>query len=447
MRGTSSPVRESVNGLNAAAPVLKKYASAVGLLKNLGGSDPRNWTNLATVHNDFCPHGNWWFLPWHRAYLHYFELACQDVLRDTTFRLPYWDWTRYPRIPGPFLASQSTLWDDTRDNDGNIELGTEIVGLGVVQKVVGASNWNDVFSGATPTDKQRLRTATGVFEGTPHNGVHSIIGGDMGSLMSPLDPIFWLHHCNIDRIWVSWSRISGHTPPSDDLWKNHKLTQFYDPITKKQVSPEVTETLDAGRFGSSYDSHETPALPGRLLTQSLRSRLSEEAAPSSSSLLRRFSLDAVENSPLGHFAGFTAAMSPDFGAVLERAIQPAASGPHNADVSLVIEDVTRPQIPSVALRVFLNCKNPSLGTPLDDPTYVGTLAFFGEDHGAAHSSGSTYSLDVSQTLARTIRAGIYTLQSPIDVSLVPVDLRNPRSAPPGPAVKAEKVRLVGLATA
>ncbi len=37
-----------------------------------------------------------------------------------------------------------------------------------------------------------------------HNIVHRFIGGDMGTAATPNDPVFFLHHCNIDRIWARW---------------------------------------------------------------------------------------------------------------------------------------------------------------------------------------------------------------------------------------------------
>jgi tyrosinase len=49
---------------------------------------------------------------------------------------------------------------------------------------------------------------SGALESAPHNGVHSSLGGSGGfmSLFStaPLDPMFWLHHSNIDRLWEVW---------------------------------------------------------------------------------------------------------------------------------------------------------------------------------------------------------------------------------------------------
>ena len=56
-----------------------------------------------------------------------------------------------------------------------------------------------------------------------HNTVHRWVGGDMMTDMSPNDPVFFLHHANIDRIWFNWQRRWGfdrYAPgdgESDDL--------------------------------------------------------------------------------------------------------------------------------------------------------------------------------------------------------------------------------------
>ncbi len=36
------------------------------------------------------------------------------------------------------------------------------------------------------------------------------------------DPLFYLHHANLDRIWESWNRL-GHTNPTDPKYLNRKF--------------------------------------------------------------------------------------------------------------------------------------------------------------------------------------------------------------------------------
>jgi tyrosinase len=67
-------------------------------------------------------------------------------------------------------------------------------------------------------------------QGTPHNAVHNAVGGDMSTFFTAgLDPLFWLHHCEIDRLWNLWLAQGGgrSAPLSDSSWTNASFT-FYD---------------------------------------------------------------------------------------------------------------------------------------------------------------------------------------------------------------------------
>jgi tyrosinase len=88
---------------NASGPhgarMLKSYAKAVRAMLALPPEDPRNWYRQAIIHTLDCPHGNWWFLPWHRGYLGWFEQICRELSGDPQFALPYWDWTAEQKVP------------------------------------------------------------------------------------------------------------------------------------------------------------------------------------------------------------------------------------------------------------------------------------------------------------------------------------------------------------
>ena len=57
--------------------------------------------------------------------------------------------------------------------------------------------------------------------------VHGSIGGNMGGFNTAgQDPIFWLHHCNIDRLWEEWLAQGGGrvNPTADATWMNTDFT-------------------------------------------------------------------------------------------------------------------------------------------------------------------------------------------------------------------------------
>jgi tyrosinase len=193
------------------------------------------------------------FLPWHRVMLLLFEQNLQRVLADSTFGLPYWDWAKDGDLP---TAQQKTapLWKANclggqgnpvqtgpfafRPNDpnswrvriaANVQGNLTIVnrglrrsfgtsGIGTLPKTL---NVNNALS-LTPYDKANWDTAAagfrnrlegwnseGPLEPWLHNRVHVWVGGDMGPSTSPNDPVFYLNHCNVDRVWESWMRRHG----------------------------------------------------------------------------------------------------------------------------------------------------------------------------------------------------------------------------------------------
>ena len=91
--------RMSISDAGFPQSVLESYKKAIRAMLALPPSDPRNWYRHAIVHALDCPHGNWWFLVWHRGYIGWFEQICRELSGDPDFALPYWDWTREPRVP------------------------------------------------------------------------------------------------------------------------------------------------------------------------------------------------------------------------------------------------------------------------------------------------------------------------------------------------------------
>ena len=89
-------------------------------------------------------------------------------------------------------------------------LSDELVGDAVMSNIM-AQDQLPLFGCSKPKGQrtasswQRVKGTYGRFEATPHNGVHNWIGGNFKSMLSPLDPLFWLHHSNCDWIWAEWN--------------------------------------------------------------------------------------------------------------------------------------------------------------------------------------------------------------------------------------------------
>jgi len=155
-----------------------------------------------------CEHGTAQFLTWHRMALFYFERVLQEAAGMPALRLPYWDVNAQPTLPPLFRAR-------TYVN----EFGQTVPNPLYVADRAPAINSGSAGISATARSASNalLATTYGTFrsriENTPHGSVHCTLAaggcpnGLMGSVpAAALDPIFWLHHANIDRIYECWLR-------------------------------------------------------------------------------------------------------------------------------------------------------------------------------------------------------------------------------------------------
>lgn len=134
------------------------------------------------------------FLAWHRRFVLEFESRLQKVHPGVT--VPYWDAITDRSIPQP-LKNPALLasWGVTRSWDPS-----------QLPKPADLAAANAMTS-FTPFQR--------TLEATVHGMVHEAVGGDMAGSASPSDPLFWLHHANIDRLWAAWqSKHPGKNPPN-----------------------------------------------------------------------------------------------------------------------------------------------------------------------------------------------------------------------------------------
>ncbi len=138
------PTRRNISNLAPNDPIIDTYKAAVTAMKALDMSnpnDPRGWSKQAQIHFDHCPHGNWWFLPWHRAYLGYFEQICRKLTGNKDFALPYWNWTTNPSIPGVFWGNGNPLFDNTRVITAASVADPSFVGPAVINNILNEPNF------------------------------------------------------------------------------------------------------------------------------------------------------------------------------------------------------------------------------------------------------------------------------------------------------------------
>jgi tyrosinase len=407
------PVRRNVATLGAGHPILTAYASAITQMKALPPSDPRNWTNQAKIHNDHCPHGNWLFLPWHRAYLLYFERICRKLSGMKDFALPYWNWTTSPSIPAPFWSG--ALLDTNRFATASSVASSSSVGATVMSSIMAETNFLTFASGSIPlAANQRAGSTYGRLEGTPHNYIHGFVGGDMGAFMSPLDPVFWAHHNMIERAWVQWNFDLNRLNTNSTDWLNREFTDFCDE-NGNPVTISVLATLLFPVFSYRYDD-VGPGAPGAgpaadtPAEQDASSRKAKASASVRLDIQKRFPAPQPVAASIGQPA------------VVRVPVDPAALKANAGRTLLAFEGTTLDHTEDFSVRVFINKPDASVETPPEDPHFVGSFAFF-QHAGMEHGPGN-FVLDVGDVLKRlNIEGGTIELS----LVLAPFPGRQPKT--------------------
>jgi len=147
-------------------------------------------------------HTNARLLPWHRIFLLVFEQALRAVHPDVT--VPYWDWTQpgEESVPPWLTGVTPTVVTPTRTINVTRSPGTTSDLAMIASNVPSILAMDDFDDFAA--------NMNGV-----HGGVHIWVGGSMSLVSdSPADPIFWMHHGNLDRLWWVWQNDNpGENPP------------------------------------------------------------------------------------------------------------------------------------------------------------------------------------------------------------------------------------------
>ncbi|KAJ3146450.1 hypothetical protein HDU86_008502 [Geranomyces michiganensis] len=219
------------NWLDMNATEQAKYVAAVKLLhtpnaKGVSKLDEIGWmhnVNFANAHQ--APHT----LPWHRALLRQYEVALQTAANDPTLTIPYWDWSADSQNPGASKVLETFGHDGNKakgmcvtdgafanwmikvDDNGNNapahcmtrNFGSASSGMSQLHSFIAPEVLVEAFK-ETEYDNFRQRIESG-----GHNHLHNAFSGDMGGGWSPADPIFWLHHGFIDKLWAMWQEKSG----------------------------------------------------------------------------------------------------------------------------------------------------------------------------------------------------------------------------------------------
>ncbi len=350
---------------------------------------------------DMCQHGTPHFLTWHRMYLYYFERVLRAAAADLTLRLPYWDYSDPAQVDFPALLGQpqfqgqpNSLFDVRRRSQA-VRLDAQRTNID------GLLRQSNFF------------TFMGNLEQQPHGYVHCAVGGQgcpiplMGDVpVAATDPVFWMHHANIDRIWECWLQGGGQVPGGDFR------TQSFDFVDEtgslqaltvaKLLGPD--SPIDYSYQNATRCSRTAAADSGGGGGPAKAAPMTTEPDKTTVDQATGVTLDAPAKSVRLKLPK-TGAPAESLGRVFRAAKAPAGG------VELALEDITVDAPPGVLFDVYLAKK----GAPAGERQYVGTLSFFGLGTRTRHKHGGPLKrvFDVTEQ----VRAA---LGSEIDVDAIDV---------------------------
>jgi hypothetical protein len=402
-----------------------------------------------------CQHASWFFLPWHRMYILWFERIVRKIVLaqggPADWALPYWNWQTNRALPPAFR--QANLPASAGGGANPLFIRNRVAvnaGTAMLPAVVNstAANATIPFSGGPAgafgfgggvigRPSHFGAGLTGRLESQPHNNVHRTIGSFMATAASPLDPIFWLHHAQIDRLWGIWLRLGGgRANPTDSRWLTQRFT-FYN-ADLNRVTQTPAEVVSTAVLGYRYDDDPPPsAIP---LTAFAPQQAA--AALNATEELLVVSDEPEELGASGPVELGTGVTSTP----IELVPQPvndlellAAPNTAPSSVALIVEDITLDDPGAPIYEVYLNIPDVGEGGHHDSPHFVGFLEFFGADHEhgehEGHGEGTKRAFDITSLVHQLQQVGTWD-PARVEVSFVPAHLfedeQTGRSLPPAP---------------
>lgn len=366
------------------------------------------------------------FWGWHRIYLYYFERVLRWASGDDTLNLPYWDYTNptYAVLPAQFQTTSAVLYADKRSV--KINHGGKI----------SSTNVDDALKQSVFTD------AEGSVEWGVHGTIHCAVGGGcpvalMGDVpVAGNDPIFYMHHANIDRLWACWDHL--HSASTATGAGDNTSYSFPDETGTLQTR-KVSEFLSTDANGYVYEN----------VANCLRKPAAHVVHTAAVKPQTQKSENPNQSVPLvvGSAAGvkLTEPRTTVDIAVPRQMLTALAKPTGPITTRLVLRDITAQVAPGAMVDVFVEAK----GKP-NQRKYVGTINWFGAfGHHHEGPSVQARSFDITdqlKTLGVTADGITVTMEATTGVTAPPPSGIAPQTATSQPtgAINPDSHLTIGL---
>jgi hypothetical protein len=393
--------------------------------------DPTGLAYQAAIHGTYmatmdpilkqCQHGSYLFLAWHRMYLYYFERILRKASGDPTLTLPYWNYEDPTQLALPAIyrlpANTATNSLYTPLRDPNINTGTWTLRPSDVDDGVAMSDLNfdspmgsgASFGGQIMPGPVHFNGPHGELESQPHDLVHMRIGGATGLMSDPntaaQDPIFWVHHANIDRLWKRWLAQGGgrSDPLLDQVWMTTNFT-FYDE-NKNPVTLSGSQVIDTlSQLGYIYDDDPVPVLPIIPYAVYFPSQWPVPQPPCDCPYLLELNIQQILTQQV-------TVELPLNSATLAAISQVLSNSPSAPPLSLQVGGIQSSAPPGVTFEIYLNLPSGGSNAQFGSPSYLGNLALFGFSGEHSPPSGGVAGFRLNTALKNLQAAGLWNGQT------------------------------------
>lgn len=213
----------------------------------------------------FPPQREDFFLPWHRLYVLHFEQIIRAVSGRPDFTLPYWNYSTPDQsirgvIPPEFTKANDAVFGPlyVENRNPGVNQGESIEAIALGMGITNALSLDALRQRDYTFSSQTVQGFNQTLDYGLHGNVHVSVGDNTNMGAVPYaagDPVFWMHHSNIDRLWTSWN-AAGRINPSLNQ------TFVFADGNGQRVVANIADVLNPATLNYSYDRLE-PVPGGR----------------------------------------------------------------------------------------------------------------------------------------------------------------------------------------
>ena len=387
--------RQNINVFMTQPARIDALRRGIQVMKQRPASNPTSWAFQSNVHGtvlsgpnwDQCQHRHWWFLVWHRAYLYYMERMLQRAANEPRLRIPYWNYTatNSRSLPAPFRDPNSPLFVPGRNlvsatdqvTPSSVDISTAMSRT----MFIGSTAQLGFGGGREATFVQfPFENKAGSLESQPHNSIHAQVGGLMQNPnTSATDPIFWLHHSNIDRLWVRWlASGGGRANPTESAFLNATFSLYNENgvLVTHRVRDFLVNTTTLGYY---YDDLPPTALAATASAGNQATQVAQNGEDVANNMVFTAigQSQAAESTPiLAQPVSFPVSINMQMPAA--QALRQGKPCPSKKTYRyyLMLDDIDFDKLPTNIYQIYLNQPNATVNTSVELPTFIDVLSFF-----------------------------------------------------------------------